>query len=225
MKKCLVVLTGVMLLALFVPTAGASILSGYIYCGGVGSVTGTTGFVGGVAVPVSSIDTSGVATITCSSIGSVPSGDYISQVDLELRDDAQKPVASGASVISTWTGVSGLTFVTNNPLEVITTGSTDGTSFDQCLPTSGMTATPPGTCPTFLDFAQAGMQTSFGPVKLTVSATAGTGGGVGLNGGDSADLYIQYEYSSVVPEPATLGLMGMALLGLVFGSKKLSRRR
>jgi hypothetical protein len=88
-----------------------------------------------------------------------------------------------------------------------------------------MTATPPGTCPTFLDFAQTGTQTSFGAVKLTVVATAGTLGGVGLNGGDSADLYIQYEYSSVVPEPATLGLMGMALLGLVFGSKKLSRRR
>ena len=59
---------------------------------------------------------------------------------------------------------------------------------------------------------------------LTVSALAGTGGGVSASGNVNADLFVQYDYSSGVPEPATLGLMGAALLGLgVFARKRFSR--
>jgi hypothetical protein len=70
-----------------------------------------------------------------------------------------------------------------------------------------------------------GQPTTFGAVVLNVTAAAGTGGGVAAgNGGDSADLYIQYEYSSTTPEPATLSLIGGALLGLgVFARKRFSR--
>jgi len=217
-----------MLLALFVPTASASLFTGYMDCGGVGSVTGTTGFVGGSVAPPGNgnvtINASGVAQITCPAYASIPAGDYITQIDLQLQDDAHKPSASGASVIDNWNGVSGLTFATNNWLESITMLSTTAINFDKCIPTGGMVTTG-GVCPVVLSFTVTGQPTTFGAIVLSVQAIAGSGGGVAAgNGGDSADLYIQYEYSPVAPEPATLGLMGGALLGLgIFGSKKLRR--
>jgi hypothetical protein len=43
-------------------------------------------------------------------------------------------------------------------------------------------------------------------------------------GGDSASMYIQYNYGTGVPEPATMSLIGGALLGLgMFGFKRFSR--
>jgi hypothetical protein len=66
--------------------------------------------------------------------------------------------------------------------------------------------------------------TSFGVVSVTVSAAPGALGGVGAAGNDSARLSIQYEYASLTPEPATLSLIGGALLGLgLFARKRFSR--
>jgi len=177
MKKCLVVLTGIVLLALFVPTASASFLTGYTPCGGVGGPSGSTSFSTLSAVSGTASVTGTTATITCPVFSTIPSGDYISQVDLYLKNDAQAPAGLNSSVIDTWTGTSGLTFN-----QQITTGSSDGVNFNECSATGGMQGS--GTCPIILTFATTGSPTSFGALTVTVSAAPGASGGVSSVGGD-----------------------------------------
>jgi hypothetical protein len=221
MKKCLVVLTmGILALVLCTSTASANILSGYTACGGAGGPTGSTAFI--LGGPPSGSTTSGsatlssisgviTATITCSAISGVPLGDYLTQVDLYLKDDASTPAASGSSVLDTWTGLGTVAFNV-----VITTPSTDGVNFTECYAGS-----PSNLCPIYEYFPQTGTPTSFGAFSVTVSAAAGALGGVGSLGSDSANLYVQYEYAPTAPEPATLSLMGGALLGLALFGRKL----
>lgn len=221
MKKCLVVLTGILLLVLGTFTASASpILSGYTACGGVGGPTGSTAFVAGgpptgSTVSGNSVVTGSTDTITCSLISSVPVGDYLTQIDLYLKDDASTPSSVTSSVIDSW--ASSTTGVVFNAQ--ITTASSDGINFNECQGTGGSAS---GVCPIVLSFPQSNL-TSFGNIVVTVSAVAGAGGGVATTGSDSANLYIQYEYSPVAPEPTTLGLMGGALLGLGLLAKKVRR--
>jgi hypothetical protein len=134
-----------------------------------------------------------------------------------LKDDAQAPLGLGSSVIDSWASASPLTTFTQQ----ITTGSSDGINFDECSATGGMKTS--GVCPIILSFLESNL-TSFGVVTVTVSAAAGASGGVSAVGGDSANLYVQYEYGPIAPEPATLSLMGGALLGLGLFGKKLFRR-
>jgi len=206
-----------MLLALVVPTASASILSGYLNCGGVGSPTGSNVFNGGAIVPTATLS-GGLATITCGAI-TVPTGDTLTQVDLEFYGDAHAPIAAGASIVETWNSLAGVSFGTG----VITISAPGPTSFNQCGGTGG---TFTGlSCDVVLSFTEnVAAGSGFGPVTAQVSAAAGAGGGVAGNGGDSANLFIQYEYASGVPEPATLSLMGGALLGLGVFARKLARR-
>jgi hypothetical protein len=201
MKKYLVVLTGIMMLLLFVPTASAT----YILCGGAGSGGG-----GGTALLPSQ-----PVNLTCPSI-TVPTGEWLSSVDVEYVNDAQGPASSGVTITFTWntTALSVITEPTQSNTEFAT-----GTTFGSCQG-SGINAT----CPTFFSVAEhVASLGSFGPFQVGVSAAPE---GVFLSdGGDSAHLYIQYDYSSNVPEPATFGLIGGVLLGLgLFGSKKFSRR-
>ena len=218
MKKCLVVLTmGILALVLCTATASANTLSGYFACGGVGGPSGSTAFSSSSSVTGSATVSGSVATITCAAISGVPVGDYLVQVDLYLKDDAQAPAALNASVIDAWASASTGTVFTQQ----ITTGSSDGINFNECSATGGMQTS--GVCPIIESFLESSL-TSFGAVVATVSATAGANGGVSGVGSDSANLYIQYEYAPTTPEPATLSLMGGALLGLGLFGRKLSRR-
>ena len=219
MKKCLVVLTGITTLLLFASTASAS----YILCGQVGSAVGNSTFAGGTAT-AGSAGTAGLvgatATLGCNAI-TVPLGSTLTEVQYELYTDAGGPGGNTLAMINfTWTAGTGISSFT--PPEVLTLNSTLGISFDQCSAVSGPVA---GNCPIIFNvFPGIAGVAGYGPVSLTVSALAGTGGGVSASGNVNADLFVNYVESSGVPEPATLSLMGFALLGLgVFARKRFSR--
>lgn len=198
MKKCLVVLMAVAALMLFAPMASAS----YIFCQGAG--TGGNGVVALTGQPV---------TLTCPAIV-VPLGVTLFQVDLELVDDAQGPAGIGSTVHWDWNGFIG---VPEAGTQTNTEVSTNGFTFNPCTG-AGIN----GTCaPTMLSYAENVVGAAgFGPVSVVVNAYFE--GNLNAHGGDSAELYIQYDES---PEPATFGLIGGALLGLgIFGSKRFARR-
>jgi hypothetical protein len=197
MKKCLVVLTGILLLALFVPTASAS----FVVCQ-TSVVT-----VGGPTV-----------TLTCPSVV-VPTGEFLSGVDLELVDDAQGPSGAGSTIEWTWNTFTGVTQAGTQWNEE---QSTDGVSFGSCYTVAGsIIATCPSILGTYAENVLSGG--TFNQVTVNVAATAPVGG-LDSAGSASARLYVQYDYSSNAPEPATLSLMGGALLGLGLLGKKLFRR-
>jgi hypothetical protein len=216
MKKCLLVLTGIMLLALFVPTASASFLTGYLPCGAVGSIAGQSTFLNTTATTGTVSMTGAVATITCPNY-TAPAGDYISAVDLRFYGDASAPLNASSVITDTWTYVSGpIAFATSTDSVV---ASSDH-AFAACL---GLTGAFTGqTCDIFVDTSE-NVTGPFGVEVISVQALP-TSGGVAPTGNTNANLAIQFEYSSNIPEPATLSLMGGALLGLGLFGKKLFRR-
>ena len=213
MKKCLVVLTGIMLLALL---ASASSLTGYMTCGAVGSIAGLSTFLGTTAItPVVSMS-GAVANITCPDY-TAPAGSYISAVDLRFYGDASAPLNASSVITDTWNYVSGpIAFVTSTDSVI---ASSDH-AFAACL---GITGAFTGqTCDIFVDTPEH-VTGAFGVEVLSVQALP-TAGGVAPTGNTNANLAIQFEYTSNAPEPATLSLIGGALLGLgVFARKRFSR--
>jgi hypothetical protein len=200
MKKCLVVLAAIMALVLLVPMASASTL-----CGQVGAAT--PGLPALTGQPV---------TMTCSSIV-VPTNQTLTSIDVILVDDAQGPLNNGSSVNWVWTVVSGVPGGTQTNVET----STNGYSFNNCSG-SGIN----NTCgPSDLNYSESVTAgNTFNAVSFLVSAYPSSPLELVSNGGDSAEMYVQYNYTSGVPEPATLGLMGVALLGLgVFARKRSTR--
>jgi hypothetical protein len=106
----------------------------------------------------------------------------------------------------------------------ITTASTDGINFGECYQSNGTGTQTGGACPIYEYISTPTDPTSFAAFNVDVSVSNVAGGGVAGNGNTTANLYVQYEYNSAAPEPATLGLMGGALLGFGLFARKISRR-
>jgi hypothetical protein len=216
MKKCLVVLTAIVALVLFAPMASASFLTGYLPCGAVGSIAGQSTFLNTTATTGNVSMSGAIATITCPDY-TAPAGDYISAVDLRFYGDASAPLNSSSVITDTWTYISGpIAFVTSTDSVI---ASSDH-AFAACLGNTG--AFTGQTCDIFVDTPE-NVTGAFGVEVVSVQAVP-TSGGVAATGNTNANLSIQYEYSSNAPEPATLSLMGGALLGLGLFGKKLFRR-
>jgi hypothetical protein len=212
MKKLFgLLLVGGLALFLFSSAASAS----EIYCGGVGSGAGSTLFgTGGGTFSGNTVLSGGTATITCPGIV-VPSGTSITSYSLQIIDDAQDPANGSSGVTWTWNGTLGNV--------VNTEAAGGGVTFGPC------TSVPSG--PLVCDVLNASVAGTFiGPgtsPTITYTVTAGfasgsgfDGTGVGVNGSDSAELYIDYNESGPAPEPATLTLVGGSLIGLGIIARK-----
>jgi hypothetical protein len=225
MKKMVVILTGIVALVLLVPTASAN----YVQCGAVGSPVGasslvTTGglaptAINGVAGTASINGSTGLATFTCSSIV-IPTGYTLTGIDLYLKTDASAPSQVGAGITTTWNTTGGVS-MSPSP-EVGTNVSADGIGFADCNAVSGQYV---GACPAILSFSQNVAAGGSSPLITMTASAVGTNGGVAGNGNVNASLLIQFDETTGAPEPATLSLIGGALLGLgVFGRKKFRRQ-
>src|ERR1035437_621212 len=189
--------------AIFAPTASASFIS----CQTIGSASGSVAF------------SPNPATLTCSSIV-VPVGFTLTGVDLQLIDDAQGPVTLPPASTIQWTWNT-FTGVTQAGSQVNQETSPDGLTFGSCTAVSGSIV---NTCPSVLSYvANVAAGENFNAVSVKVSAAA-TSGGLDSGGSDSARLAIQYDYTPIqtgTPEPATIAMLGSALIGLgLIGRKR-----
>jgi hypothetical protein len=202
MKKYFGLLVGGLALILFSSTASAT-TTALIECGT--GATSTSGTGNPTLVPT---------VLTCLPAAfTLPTNITITALSFEIVDDAQGPATVGSQINWTWTeggadttGL-GLSTVANET-------STTGTTFNACTNAPG-----PLVCDQDVNVAYSG--TVAPTISFTVSATA-VNGGISINGGDSAELYadITYSVNSGVPEPATLSMVGAALLGLGMIARK-----
>jgi hypothetical protein len=198
MKKCLVVLTGILALVFLVPTASAS----FIQCANIGGGIGGSSFSG---------------PLTCPAYTGVPAGYHLTGVDLNLYTDAQAPQA--ASSIIQWT-FSNFVGVTQSGSEIIQRAANGLSDYGTCTVIAGSIN---ATCgPTLLSYSASG--TTFNAVTVNVLAGVFSGGGVDTAGSISARLQIQYDIASDTPEPTSIALIGGGLLSLgLLGRKRFSR--
>jgi len=196
MMKYFGLLVGGLALILFASTASAT-TTPEIECG-----TGAASAIGSSVLS---------GTLTCpSSFFTLPPNSTLTALTFEIVDDAQDPSGVGAGVNWTWTETDGLGLGLNT---VANETSTSGTTFNACTNAPG-----PLVCDSDISVAYTGATPT---VTLTVSSAA-VSGGVANNGSVSAELYIDYTYTTAttVPEPATLSLVGGALLALGFVTRK-----
>jgi hypothetical protein len=192
---------GAFLLVLALP-AGAVTLCGYV------NSNGNSPYYQGVT-----------QTFTCPGIYIAP-GYALTNVTLTLADDAAGPTAGNlglaATLMDTWTNVGG-SFISLPGTWTVTSTSTDGVTFGTCATTG--TGAPGGGCPAVYSVSPGtlGGTTGFTTGSIVLSDTL-TQGGAGINSGQGfVDANLSYTYTESqtgVPEPATMGLVGLAVLGL-----------
>ena len=209
------------LVLLLVSTAGATTTS-QVACGSVGSAgNGNVAFTTMSAATVngSSVVSGGVATITCTGF-TVPSGQTLDSLTVEVTDDANQSLGTNSQVSWTWTYSGEPVSPTPNGLNS-ETGTGTGLSFNSCVGTGTLACNVLETFTTNTTYT--GATTGSFSFTVTPSATGMSGAGLGLTGSDSAAVLIQFTYgpTASVPEPASLLLIGSGLIGLgVFARRK-----
>jgi hypothetical protein len=211
MKKTLI-----LLLASLVLCGTASAVSIMVDCGG--------------NVSPKSTNTLSATPITCNNAAQllltpVTAGYYISAVELLFQDSYSNGAPLNTNSFQfTWSAVPGAFNNENGGLVETVSGGAD--------PTSWLPNTAYGGQSSFNGIWLVGVDTTpadFASIEASsaynVGTVTGTGSLLSTAGTLNADAYMIFDESPITPEPATLTLIGGALLGLgIFGRKKFSRQ-
>jgi hypothetical protein len=151
-------------------------------------------------------------SVTCGP-SNLPSIDFITGVDLWITQDYSYGSSGSNTLVTTFTPTAG--FV-GSPESCSTTGasSSAGSACSFTGLPSGVEYASTSTGAALQTLGTTGIFT----VGISAAVTAGT-----INAA-SAGVMVEYDYNSPVPEPATFGLIGSALLGLGVLGRKFARR-
>jgi hypothetical protein len=205
---------GLVALALMMSIGASAAQLAPIYCGGFSFAGTGPGGVINTSNPVTS------GTITCApfTAGLLPAGDNFVSEQLLLQADYSSGTGNNSDATTYSAGT--LAMVT----DTITAAGPSGpaTSWADSFGAGDQNPTPPGFGSSyFLDdsYTQTTLPTAGGTIAYSVNLAAGS-----TIQSVSGNVYELINYTTTAPEPATLGLVGSALLGLgLLARKRVSR--